>query len=236
MRKALQAAKLSMRLYLRSGRVVLPMLAMLAFLLVFYHVRPFHVVGSYSISFAAAFVIALWFGISLVWAEETQIAQILSVKVGMRKLLVAQQVRANAFVSIFSVLLVLIPALESVFISDFFIRNLTVWDLVSAGCLHVCAAVCGCSLGMLFHPRLIRDRKLAFITCILLGLLSFVSGGLHIPYIIRFLLPPVYDSLYQTGASDAFPQSYVILFSLRFLGYGFVCSAAQVILLYGKKF
>jgi hypothetical protein len=236
MRKALQAARLSMRLYLRSGQVVLPMLAMLTFLLVFYHVRPFHVVGSYSISFAAAFGIAMWFGISLVWAEEPQIAQILSVKVGMRKLLVAQQVRANVFVAVFSVLLVSVPALESVFIPGFFIRSLTVWDLVSAGCMHVCAAVCGCSLGMMFHPRLLRDRKLAFIACIMLGLLSFVSGGLHIPYIVRFLLPPLYDSLYQTGASDAFTQNYIILYALRFLGYGFVCSAAQVTLLYHKKF
>jgi hypothetical protein len=236
MHKALQAAKLSIRLYLRSGKVVLPMLAMLAFLMVFYHVRPFHVVGSYSISFAAAFGIALWFGISLVWAEEPQIAQILSVKVGMRKLFVAQQVQANAFVSVCGVLFVLIPAVESVFIPDFFVRILTAWDLVSAGCLHVSTAVCGCSLGMLFHPRLIRDRKLAFIPCILLCLLSFVSGGLQIPYAVRFLLPPVYDSLYQTGTSDAFTQEYVALYALRFVVYGFVCSAAQVILLCRKKF
>lgn len=236
MRKAFYAAKLSLSLYLRSGKVVLPLLAMLAFLLVFYHVRPFNVVGSYSISFITMFAIAMWFGISLAWSEEPRLAQILSVKVGMLRFLIAQQLLTNVLVASCSTLFVLVPAVENLFLPDFFIRTLTAFDVLSASCLHICAAMCGCSVGLLFHPRLIGDRKIAFILCILIGLLSFISGGLGIPYAARFLLPPVFDSLYQTGSDDTFTLVYVALYSTRFLIYGLICSGVQVVLLNKKKF
>ncbi|MCE5343210.1 MAG: hypothetical protein LLF96_06445 [Eubacteriales bacterium] len=236
MRKAFRAAKLPLHLYFKSGKVILPLLGLLAFLLVFYHVRPFHVVGSYSISFAFAFAVSLWFGVSLVWSEEPYLAQILSVKVGMVKLPVAQNLLACAFAAMAGLLLVVMPALGSIWIPDFFTRALNASDVLSAGFLHISATICGCSLGMLFHPRLIRDRKFAFISCLLFGLFSYVSGGLGVPFEVRLLLPPLYDGLYQTGSADAFSASYVIIYTLRFLLYGLACDALQVYVLNRRKF
>lgn len=236
MGKAFGSARLMLLSYLKSGKEILPALGLIAFLLVYYHVKPFNVAGSFSISMVALFVLAVWLGLSVAWAEEPTLFQILSVKVGMKRLLIAQQVTVWALAGIMGVVLVMIPVVEGFLIPSFFIRPLTASDILSAVCLNLCAGFCGCAFGALFHPRLIGDRKMAYILCIMICLISFVSGRMGMPAGFRFLLPPVYDSLAQVGITDVFGKSYLLTFSLRYLIYALLAGSAQVFLLNRRKF
>ena len=236
MRKAFDSARLMLRLYLKSGREILPALGLIAFLLVFYHVKPFGVVSSFSVSLAVLFAIAVWFGLSVAWSEEPTLFQILSVKAGMARLLIAEQVTVCLLAGVASESMVLVPVIENLLIPSFFIRPLTTSDIFSAACLHFCAGFCGCSFGLLFHPRIITDRKTAYILCILACLISFVSGGLGVPTVARYLLPPVYDSLAQTGSAEVFSSNYVLIFCFRYGLYALFTGVSQVLLLNRRKF
>lgn len=92
--------------------------------------------------------------------------------------------------------------------------------------LVVCSGFCGGSLGQMFHPVIIRDRKLAAVLVVLVALLCACQSGIIniYPYsrYIFVLLPPIGSFEYINTITDIISAVSVIKESLIFLTYAIV--------------
>lgn len=231
MRKALLCALLELRVYLRSGKVILPFLLTLGYPLIFYAIVPVDVVSGYALSTVVAFAVSAWIGLSRAWSEEPILAQILSVKAGTARFVRAQEAATILVCAVCAVFLVLFPALWSLLRRGMFLRPLEARDVFSALAVHIGAAVAGGGFGGLFHPRLVRDRKVAYLVCLLLCLLGLTGGMMGFPVPLRAFLPPLFDLIDRAGRADAFPSSYAPLLCAWCASYGLIASLLRARLL-----
>lgn len=236
MRKALFCSFLDLRVYVRSGKIVLPLLLLIGYPLIFYAIAPVDVVSSFALSAVAAFAVSAWIALSRAWGEEPVLCQILSVKAGVRRFALAQGTATLLLCAACGLFLALFPALWSLVRRGLFVRPLEARDLLSALAVHLAASVAGAGLGGLFHPRLLRDRKAAYLLCIFLCLLGLTGGMMGLPVYLRAAFPPLYDLVVRAGEADAFPRGYAILMSAWCLAYGLILSFLRARLLVKRGF
>jgi hypothetical protein len=220
MRKAFLCAFLELRVYLRAGKIILPLLLLIGYPLIFYAIAPVDVVSSFALSATVAFAVSAWIGLSRAWGEEPILVQILWVKSGVLRFLWAQEIVTLLVCAACGAFLVAFPALWSLFRRGLFVRPLEARDALSALCAHLAASVAGGGFGGLFHPRLVRDRKIAYLACIFLSLLGLTGGIMGLPVPLRAALPPLYDLIARAGQADAFPRGYAPLLCAWCLLYG----------------
>lgn len=231
MRKAFLCSFLELRVYLRAGKIVLPLLLLIGYPLIFYAIAPVDVVSSFALSAAVAFAVSAWIGLSRAWGEEPVLVQILCVKSGVRRFLWAQALATLLVCAACGDFLVAFPALWSLFRRGLFIRPLEARDALSALAVHLAASVAGGGFGGLFHPRLVRDRKVAYLSCIFLSLLGLTGGIMGLPVFPRAALPPLYDLIARAGRADVFPRGYAPLLCAWCLLYGGAASLLRARLL-----
>lgn len=212
MRKALICARVQLHLYVRSGRILFPMLLLIGYPLVFYHVLPVDVASSFLLSSAAAFAWGAWLALALYWSEDPTLRQIFIVKSGMGRYHTAQSLALALLGAAGGALLIALPMLARITcLPGMFARDPAPREVLLGICLNACAGMGGASLGGVFHPNIIRDRKLAYLLCLLAGLLGFVGGMAGFPLSLRLLFPPLYDSIRFSGASaslEALPGAF----------------------------
>ena len=236
MRKALLCAFLELRVYLRSGKVVLPLLLMLGYPLIFYAITPVDIVSSFALSSVVAFAVCVWIGLSRAWAEEPILAQILSVKAGVRRFICAQEVATMLVCVACGLFLALFPVLFSLVRHGVFVRPLDARDILTALAVHLSACVAGGGFGSAFHPRLARDRKAAYLVSLLLCLLGLTGGMMGLPIYVRAAFPPLYDLIERAGQADGFPGGYAPLMSAWCVLYGLAASLLRARLLCKRGF
>lgn len=232
MRKALACAEISVRLYMKSGRIALPLLVVVGFPLIFFYVLPVQASASFSITSVGAFVFGAWVGLSYIWSESDTLRQIFIVKVGLTRYEFARHIRLFALGAVGGLIPVLLPLLaHAVYLPNMFAEPLTFTDAALAFLLNIAAGLSGTALGSAFHPRLIRDRKLAYLACIILFILGLVGGGMGLPLPVRLLLPPLYDPLFAIGAAGKISAAIVLPFVALHLAYAALCTALQLMAL-----
>ena len=236
MRKALFCSVLELRVYVRSGKIVLPLLLLIGYPLIFYAIAPVDVVSSFALSSVVAFAVSAWIGLSRAWTEEPILCQILSVKSGVRRFYLAQGIATTLLCAACGLFLSLFPVLWSLVRRGLFVRPLEAGDVLSALAVHLSASVAGAGFGGLFHPRLLRDRKAAYLLCIFLCLLGLTGGMMGLPIPVRAALPPLYDLVVRAGQADAFPRGYAGLMSGWCLAYGLILSFFRARLLPKRGF
>lgn len=231
MRKALVCSALQFRLYVRSGRIALPLLFLLGYLAVFYHVLPVDVVSSFAISAIAAFVWGVWIAVGENWSEEQVLRQVLSVKVGEMRYFLAQGWTLALAGAAGGVFLISLPMLAHIAMPAVFVREPLASEVLLGILLNACAGVSGSALGAACHPQLIRDRKAAYLLCLLACVLGLVGGMAGIPLPLRALLPPLYDTSVALGVLDRFTANAALPASLWHIAYAAAYMLARAAIL-----
>lgn len=236
MKKAFAVMRLDARVYLQSGKIILPILLLGCVLGVLYAVTPVDAVGSAGISSAALFFIAAALGLSYAWSEETMFAQTLSVKLGYGCHMAMQSVFLTLCALGMGVLAVAVPTALGLLIPGFYSRSLTALDVFSALSLNALLALNGAALGALFSPRVFPDRKFACVVCLLAGLVGLAGPLMGLPAWALWLFPPVYAAIAPFSGLEAFPAGSVLAVSLRLLLYAAALIAARLLLLLKKRY
>ncbi len=210
MKRIADAARLQAAVYLKTGRAVMPGLALLVFLVTFYSVGPADLVSSTALTALALFLCMTWAGISFARGEEPVISQLVQLKLGslLREtasralVLLAAALVASAFSAAWPL------TKNAVSGGTFFIRDVNARDIVGMLLLLVSSSLAGGAYGGLFHSRIVGDTRLAWLLA-LLGCLAGVFSGVIIRGIPVFaylspLFPPVYSLITRFDGSVTF--------------------------------
>ena len=213
MKRTAEAARLQAVLYLKTGKFVMPGLALLIFLVSFYSIGPVSLVDTSVLTALALALVMAWAGLSFARAEEPIVAQLLQLKL-------LSPVRETASRAILLLAFSLTAALLSaawplgknlVSGGTFFTRSLTPKDAWGILGLFFSASVMGGAYGALFHPRIFRDTRaawmIALLGCLLGAYSGIISGGIPALRFAAPLLPPLYGIITRFDAALAFDPS-----------------------------
>jgi len=197
------------RLYVKTNKFIMPVLVWLVFLNLLYS-RPLDIVSSILLSISVLFYIMLWVGISYMESIDPVSEQILLLKVEKRNTYYRSK---NVFIfmvgTVFSLMGIAFPVMGNV-VNGFamFTRSLTVWDIFCAFILHIIVAVLGASLGIVFQPRGMKNRKEALLFVTLIAIISITKIGINHAFLfakyITWLFPPLSDIAVYFNKNDYF--------------------------------
>ncbi|MHC1786457.1 MAG: hypothetical protein AB9880_05310 [Christensenellales bacterium] len=213
MKRIAEAARLEAAIYLKTGKVILPLLALLAFLLAFYSVGPVDIVSSTVLSALALSLISAWTGISFSRSEEPVVSQLIQLKLGSHMHQTASHaLLLLAFGAAASALSTAWPLLKHAAIGGKFFRPaIGAADVAGMLSLFFSVSVMGAAYGCLFHPRILRDTRAAWLISLTGCLLGTFSGAitLQIPAFsyIAPLLPPIYSLITRFNDANAIVPS-----------------------------
>ena len=216
MKRIAEAARLEAVVYLITGKVILPALALLAYLLAFYSVGPIGLVSSSVLNALALSLVFVWAGISFSRSEEPVISQLIQLKLGKHYRQVASRalllLAAGAAASALSAAWPLLKYAASG--GKFYIEALSTADIGGMLALFFSVSVMGGAYGSLFHPRIIRDTRAALLIALTGCLLGIFSGAIisEIPVFAYAapLLPPMYGLISRFDEASALEPAALI--------------------------
>jgi hypothetical protein len=210
MKRMFEAAKLQAALYLKTGRVVMPALAMAIYLVTFYSVGPVDIVSSSTLTAMVLCFVSVWTALSFSRAEEPVISQLLQLKLN-----------SPAREAISGVLLTLAGCAASAAAAaawpllrnaadngSFFSRHIAAGDALAMAALFFSFSVLGGAFGSLFHVRIIRDTRAAWLLAIagcLAGTFSgIISAVIPVFSWVSWLFPPVFGLITRFEEAPGF--------------------------------
>lgn len=216
MKRIAEAARLQAVIYLKTGRAVMPGLMLLVYLLTFYSIGPADIVSSTVLTALALFLCLTWAGLSFSRVEEPVISQLLQLKLdsharetASRGLLLSAASLAASLVS------AAWPLLKNAVSGGRFItRGITAADIGAMMLLYFSASLAGGAFGGLFHPRIFRDTRLAWLLALGGCLVGVFSGVIFrdIPVFsfLSPLFPPVYGLITRFDGAVFFGQAVLL--------------------------
>lgn len=228
--------------YIRTPKYVVPFLALLIFLWGAYGYMPVQVVNSFAFTMSVLFFVMVCVGLTYHDTENTVAEQLLILKLGNAwKHYLAQTVFLFLVGTVFSLFTVLFPLLVNI-VTNFALykRPITASDIISAFVVHCFVAYMGSAVGALFHPRIIKDRKLAMLLAVFVAVVGFTKMGIHqqlpIAAACTWLFPPVSNIADLFTGQETFIARHVAYAVGITTLYGTVINAASIIVLIKKKF
>ncbi len=237
MKRIAEAAWLETRIYLTTGKVILPLLALLTYLLLFYSVGPVDIVSSAVLNALALSLVFVWLGISFSRAEEAVISQLIQLKLCGNARLIASQALPLLFAGAAATALSAAwPLLKNVASGGkFFTRALSAADVGGMALLYFSASVMGGAYGSLFHPRILRDTRAALLIALTGCLLGTFSGAIirQIPAFtyIAPVFPPIYGLISRFNEALSLAPPALTLTVIECWAYTAAAFALKTILL-----
>lgn len=219
-------------LLLHSGRLVVPMLLLVAYIGIAYAIAPLNILSSFSIGALVVFVLSLSVGVMSAGLSCPMIEQSIYVKLlnklpyfFSRALLMAAIAAAFGLVSVAGPLLINFGTGGTLFK-----RPVTTTDALSGLVMFWLASYSGCMAGLFTSPRLIRGRRTSILLSAAFGVLTMVKGALvskaaFLAYIL-WILPPVHDLTVHYSAESVLSFDVMWPYFLWMLLY----AAAQTVL------
>ena len=230
-----------MMIVIRSAVLVIPTVAVVAFLGVMYSILPQQIASSFLMSGFLLFVISVYISMSIQMKEQ-------DVHEGLLLLhsdpgagyWLAREMVTYSIMFFYGLILVLYPVTRSSFNASWFTRPLEAEDTLYGSILVLVNGICGVALGDVFHRRLIPRRRNAVIGVVLVALLAVCKVSIieKLPFmkILNFLLPPVMDGFKMVGNGDSFDPKGTLLILLHSVLYAAVIIMIKIWLLRRRRF
>lgn len=230
------------KVYLKSNKLLLPFLIYLFYLFTAYGIMPYSIVSSFSESAWVVFFIMTFVGFSYSELENPVTEQLVLLKVKNDNLYYMSRIVVLVIVGvIMSVMGMLYPVISNIYnSSQLFTRDLLLSDIMFGLALHCIMGFLGAMTGSLFHPRIIKNRKIAILMVFIAAILAVAKGALieEVPFIgfITWIFPPVYDTLVIFTNSEFFSLHTMAIPFLWGLLYATVLMFVQIHYLKKNKF
>ncbi|MBC3796187.1 hypothetical protein [Acetobacterium tundrae] len=230
------------KVYFKSNKLLLPFLIYLIYLCTAYSIMPYSIVSSFSESAWVLFFVMTYVGFSYTEMENPVTEQLVLLKVNNDNLYYMSRITVLLIVGvIMSVMGMLYPVIFNVINhSQLFTRSLMLSDIIFGLFLHCTMGFLGIMTGSLFHPRIIKNRKIAILMVFLVAVLAVAKGSLikELPLVrlVSWVFPPVYDILVTFTNRDFFGLQMMVMPILGGIIYGTVLMLAQIHFLKKNKF
>ncbi|WP_373483266.1 hypothetical protein [Acetobacterium sp.] len=228
--------------YLRSYKLLLPFLIYLIYLFAAYGIMPFSIVSSFSESTGVLFFIMAYVGFSYAELENPVTEQLVLLRVNNDTLYYLSRLTVLFIISfVMSILGILYPlVLNIVNNNHLFTRSLQFEDVLIGLFLHCLMAFLGTITGSFFHPRIIRNRKMAVLLLFFASVMGISKGALadYFPptRLIVWVFPPVFDILTAFTNLEFFVIPAMALPVTLAIVYGLVLMFGQILFLKRAKF
>ncbi|MBC3901154.1 hypothetical protein [Acetobacterium malicum] len=228
--------------YLKSYKLLLPFLIYLIYLFAAYGIMPFSIVSSFSESAGVLFFIMAYVGFSYAELENPVTEQLILLRVNNDTLYYLSRLTVLLIIGfVMSLLALLYPlVLNSVNNDHLFTRNLQFEDVTIGFFLHCLMAFLGAMTGSFFHPRLIKNRKIAVLLLFFVTVMGISKGALadYFPQtrLIAWVFPPVFDLLASFTKLEFFTIPAMALPVTLTIAYGLFLMIGQIQLLKRSKF
>ena len=227
---------------LRSGRLVVPSLLLVAYIGIAYAIAPLDIRSSFSIGALVVFVLTLSAGVMAAGLGCPMIEQAMLVKLPRktpfflsRALLIAALAAVFALISVLGPLLIHFASGATLFK-----RPVSAADTLSGFALFWLASYSGGMAGLFTSSRLIRGRRTAILLSAVYCVLTVVKGALvkkaaFLAYIL-WILPPVHDLTVAYSADNGFSYYAVLPYFIWLLLYAAIQTAVYVCLMLRRRF
>lgn len=228
--------------YLKSYKLLLPFLIYLIYLFAAYGIMPFAVVSSFSESAGVLFFVMAYVGFSYAELENPVTEQLILLRISNDTLYYLSRLTLLLIIGfLMSILGILYPViLNSINNNHLFTRSLQLEDVAIGFFLHCLMAFLGAMTGSFFHPRLIKNRKMAVLLLFFVAVMSISKGALagYFPqsHLIAWIFPPVFEILAAFTGLDFFSIPAMLLPVVFGIAYGLVVMIGQIQLLKRSKF
>lgn len=228
--------------YLKSYKLLLPFLIYLIYLFAAYGIMPFSIVSSFSESAGVLFFIMAFVGFSYAELENPVTEQLVLLRVNNDTLYYLSRLTVLLIIGIvMSILGILYPLIDNVVNNGhLFTRTLQFEDVVIGFALHCLMAFLGAMTGSFFHPRIIKNRKMAVLLLFFFAVMGISKGALaeYFPptRLIAWVFPPVFDILASFTKLEFFAIPAMALPVTLTIAYGLVLMIGQIQLLKRSKF
>ena len=228
--------------YLKSYKLLLPFLIYLIYLFAAYGIMPFSIVSSFSESAGVLFFIMTFVGFSYAELENPVTEQLVLLRVNNDTLYYLSRLTVLLIIGfVMSILGILYPIIDNVVNKGhLFTRSLQFEDVAIGFFLHCLMAFLGAMTGSFFHPRIIKNRKMAVLILFFVAVMGISKGALADHFsqtrFIAWIFPPVFEILASFTSMEFFSISAMILPVSFGLAYGLVLMIGQIQLLRRTKF
>lgn len=218
--------KYQLQLYFKGSRFVMPLIVTAIFLYTMYSIKPLSIISSFLITGVFLFLLTVWIGLTAVSGEDPTEEQLLLLRVqndGLYYLSKCIYVLIAGLLA--NILCTVFPVIQNILNGgDMFTRNITFFDCINAFLLQSGCVFVGSGLGSLFHPRIMKDRRLAILLTVFLTILTLVKTALAEKVIlfryIAWIFPPVMNAASQYGNAEYFQLKQSIIITLNMILYG----------------
>lgn len=228
--------------YIKTSKVAMPLLVLVAVQYVLYSMIPVGVVESFVLSSIYIFLIMVWVSLSASDLEDPISEQIIILRIQSEgKFYFSQILFLAALSAAAAFLAVLAPViLNLVNHNGVFTRSLMPADIISGYLLLWSSAFLGSSLGDFFSARIMKDRKSAILLTLLITIVSVAKGSildtLPLPAILLCFIPPMSEVFTIFGLDEYFQIAKVAFGVVVLFGYGSVMATIKVRFLMRNKF
>ena len=237
-----ELVKYRFKQYIKTSKVAMPLLALVAVQYVLYTMIPVGVVESFVLSSIYVFLIMVWVSLGVSELEDPVSEQIMILRIQSEGKFYFSQI---LFLAAISAAAAFLSVLAPVFINlvnhnQVFTRSLIPADIISSYLLLWASAFLGSSLGGFFPARIMKDRKSAILLTILITIISVAKGSildtLPLPAILLCFIPPMSEVFTIFGLDEYFQIGKVVLGVVVLFGYGCVMVVIKIRLLIKNKF
>ena len=242
MRKVIELVKYQLQIYFKGSKFIMPLILTVIFLYTMYSVKPTGIVDSFAMSGYLVFFIMVWTGLGVSSSEDPVMEQIQLLRVEKRAY---YELSKPIFLILIGLLLTAIctvfPVVQNILNhKELFLRDLTGYDILNGSVLLFGCTFVGGAVGSLFHPRVLKDRKMAVILTVFLSILSAVGTAIvqEIPAlkVILWMIPPIGRISAVYARTDIFDLGKTGMICLLFAAYGIGYSVIKTVLCRKRKF
>ncbi|MGY3777133.1 hypothetical protein [Isobaculum melis] len=185
--------------YFKTNKIIMPTLFWVVYLYFSYSTKPLEVVPNLVVTATVLFLVMIWVEMTYDDSVDPTSEKLLLLKVKQTRTYYCSKFAFIFFIGLVLTLLALsIPIIGS-FIDggDLFKRAFTLSDLVGGLLIHLCMVLLGLSVARIFQPRIVKDRKLAFVSLTIIAICALVKGNILAEFpllkFVLWILPPVHE-------------------------------------------
>lgn len=185
--------------YKRSYKYITPLLVYVILIACTYAIKPDYVMSSYALTCIYVYMIAAWLAFSFIDNEDIVQQQLTILHIKKDNIYYLCKILFIwFFILILSIIAVFYPILTKAFI-----RDVVASDIIVAIISHAIIGLLGVVIGSLFSSRIIKDRRMAVLSLVLLLTISIIQKPLvQLWYFFKYIItifPPAYLILNNIG-------------------------------------
>ena len=241
MKSVINLYKLKMRLVINGAVLVIPTVAVAAFLSVMYAIVPQQITSSFLMSGVMLFVISTYISMVVQAREDDVHEELLMLHSHSDSgYYISRELVIYSISLVYAIILIIYPLIRYMANKGFFTRSLEMEDVVFGSLFVIGNGICGVALGDFFHHRIINKRRNGIIALVFIVVLAFckvaIIQKISFLNILNFLLPPVLDGYKMVGDTDIFEPKESTLIFIHSILFVLALIIIKIVLLRHRKF